>query len=116
MRDVLLDKHPPGQPANLHCIVEDEPPTIHPIIFDSLDAVLIRSAALQIDCAAGPSELDGHAWRRLCTSFKSASTELCQSLATTVKRLCTSLVDSKNIAPLMASRLIALSKNPGIPN
>ena len=89
------------------------PPEIHPIIFDSIDARLIRSAALKTSGAAGPSCLDAHAWRRLCTTFKSAST-LCQSLAEIAKRLCTSFVDPQGLAPLLASRLIALDKCPGV--
>ena len=64
--------------------------------------------------AAGPSCLDALGWRRLCTSFKTASFELCYSLALTAKCLCTELVDPATIAPLMASRLITLGKNPGV--
>ena len=50
----------------------------------------------------------------MCTSFKSASNELCQSLAATAKRLCTCFVKPESISPLLACRLIALSKNPGV--
>ena len=49
---------------------------------------------------AGPSSIDAHGCRRLCTSFKSASSDLCQSLALTAKCLCISLADSKSVAPL----------------
>ena len=51
---------------------------------------------------------------KLCTAFKSASTSLCQSLAEIAKRLCTSFVDPQGLAPLLASRLIALDKCPGV--
>ena len=47
-------------------------------------------------------------------SFKSASSELCHSLALAAKRLSTEFVHPTIIAPLVASRLIALSKNPGV--
>ena len=114
VRDILIDKHPPGQSAHPDSIIEDEPPTIHPVIFESLDATLIRSAALQTNGAAGPSGLDAIAWRKLCTSFKSTSNDLCRSLASVAKRLCTCLVDPTSIAPILASRLIALDKNPGV--
>ena len=46
--------------------------------------------------------------------FKGASSDSCQSFASTAKHLCTSLVDPKCIEPLMACRLIALDKNPGV--
>ena len=64
--------------------------------------------------SAGPSGLDAYGWRRLCTSFKGASGELCHSLALVARRVCTSFVDPKSISPLLACRLIALDKNPGV--
>ena len=64
--------------------------------------------------AAGPSGLDAHTWRRLCTAFRSASNSLCQSLAEVAKRLCTSFIDSQGLAPQLACRLIALDKCPGV--
>ena len=114
VRDILSEKHPPGQPAHHDAIIDDDPPDVHPVLFESLDAGMIRSAALHTSGAAGPSGLDALSWRRLCTSFKSASLELCHSLAATARRLCTELVDPASIAPLMANRLIALDKNPGV--
>ena len=114
VRDILLEKHPPCQPVHNDAIINDDTPDVHPVLFESLDAAAIRSAALYTSGAAGPSGLDAHGWRRLCTSFKTASFELCQSLALTAKRLCTEFVDPVSIAPLMACRLIALDKNPGV--
>lgn len=71
VRETLLQKHPPAQRAHPECIGE-EPQEPHPVIFESLDA----SAALKISGAAGPSGLDAHAWKRLCTCFKQASSDL----------------------------------------
>ena len=114
VRDVLISKHPPGQPANSNYIISSEPQDPHPVIFDSLDANTIRSAALRVNGAAGPSGLDAHAWRRLCTSFKGASSDLCASLASVARRICSSYVNPSIIAPLLACRLIALNKHPGV--
>ena len=75
---------------------------------------MIRSAALKINGAAGPSGLDAHGWRRLYTCFKSASRDLCASLASVARRICSSYVNPTLIAPLLACRLIALDKNPGV--
>ena len=50
----------------------------------------------------------------MCTSFKSASVQLCQSLALTARRICTETINPSTLAPLMAGRLIALNKNPGV--
>ena len=114
VRDILRDKHPPSQSVHPESIVPGDPQTIQPVVFDSIDASVVRSAALKTNGAAGPSGIDAHGWRQLCTSLKSASSDLCQSLALTAKRLCTSLVDPKSVAPLMACRLLALDKNPGV--
>ena len=109
-----MSKHPPGQPASPDSTLHGPPPEIHPVVFDSIDARLIRSTALRTSGAAGPSGLDAHSWRRLCTAFKTASNSLCQSLAEVAKRLCSSLVDPQGLAPLLACRLIALDKCPGV--
>ena len=115
VRDILSDKHPPGQPPQPDAIIADTvPPNIHPIVFDALDADAIKSAACHTNGAAGPSGLDALRWRRLCTSFKSASSELCQSLAKTAKRFCTELIDPSTTAPLLVCRLIVLDKKPGM--
>ena len=111
VRDVLVEKHPPPQPATNDCILQEETETPHPIIFESLDANVIRSAALKVTGAAGPSGLDAHEWRRLCTSHKGASRDLCSSLASVARRI---FVDPVSVGPLLASRLIALDKHPGV--
>ena len=83
-------------------------------MFDCVDAAAIRSATLRTDCAAGPSCIDARGWRRICTSFQTASYDLCQSLALLARRLCTVCVDPLGLAPLMACCLIALDKSPGV--
>ena len=114
VREVLISKHPPAQPAHPNCILKDEPENPHPIIFESLDASIVRSAALRVSGAAGPSGLDAHEWRGLCTSHKAVSRDLCASLATVARRICSSYVDPTSIKPLLACRLIALDKHPGV--
>ena len=114
VRDILQDKHPARQPPHPDSLIDNDPTSVHPVLFESIDASLIRHTALQVTGAAGPSGLDALCWRRLCTSFKSASLDLCQSLAHVAKRLCTEFVDPSIIAPLLSSRLIALNKNPGV--
>ena len=70
--------------------------------------------ALKTDGTAGPSGLDAAAWKRLCTSFKTASTDLCDALASTARKLCSRCVDPIGISAFVACRLIALDKNPGV--
>ena len=58
--------------------------------------------------------VDAYAWRRFCSSFKSASADLCNALAGVVRRLCTSRVDPEGLSGFVACRLVPLDKNPGV--
>ena len=75
---------------------------------------LIHNTVLKMDGAAGPSGLDATAWKRMCTSFKTSSADLCESLASTARRLCSEYVDLTGISALVACQLIALDKCPGV--
>ena len=114
--DILRTKHPKGQPPSPEAVIrKNEPrPTVHPIIFDRIDGNSIRAAALSTFGAGGPSKTDAHCWRRLCSSFKGASNDLCHSLALVARRLCTVHVNPEGLAAFTACRLIALDKNPGV--
>ena len=114
VRDILINKHPQGQRAHPQCIVHAPAEETHSVVFDSIDANAIRSASLRTTGSAGPSGLDAHEWRRLCTAFKGASTALCSALAQVAKRLCTSYVDPRSVSSFLACRLIALDKHPGV--
>ena len=87
VRDVLLEKHPPKQPPKKSTIAKPDTPVAepHPVIFDEINGQMIRDTILRMDGAAGPSGLDAASWKRLCTSFKAASTDLCESLAATAR-------------------------------
>ena len=91
-----------------------EPADVHPVLFDSLTGSTIRRAALRTRGAAGPSGLNADGWRRLCSSFKSHSHDLCEALASFARRICTELVDPKLLTAFVACRLIPLDKNPGV--
>jgi hypothetical protein len=101
-KETVLDVHPPSAPPYEDSIIEaaHAPSTVvvHPVIFDSITGKTIRSTALRTTGVAGPSGIDARGWRRLCTSFKTASDDLCHSLA---RRLSTVFVDP-GLAPLMS--------------
>ena len=110
---MLKSKLPEGQHIHDECNLEDVPLS-HPVKFDSLDASLILSMVLRTTGAAGPCGVEALGWRKLCTSFQGASKNLCNSLAVTVKRICTTYVHPEIITPILVSRLIALDKVPGV--
>ena len=83
-------------------------------LFEQLTGDLIKWAALCTHGAAGPSGVDAYAWRRLCSSFGSASMALCNSLAAIARRLCTQDVDSVELMAFVACRLIPLDKKPRV--
>ena len=89
VREALLKKRPPGKPHALSAIVTMENSTsdFHPVLFDRIDGDLIQSTALKTEGTAGHSGLDAAAWRRLCMSFKSGSTELCDASSCWKKNL-----------------------------
>jgi len=62
--DVLRSKHPPAQLLYMDFLLHgwENPPQSHPVIFDSLNASVICSAALKTKGAAGLSGLDAHCW------------------------------------------------------
>ena len=114
--DVLKDKHPLGRAADPALVldVNESSVTFHPVLFDGLDAALIRSVALQISGAAGPLGADARSWRLYCTSFGSTSADLCHAISAFGHRICTSYVDPTGLTAYTACRLIPLDKNPGV--
>lgn len=111
----LQDKHPPGRPA-IPSAISDSPPAAEPheVIFDQIDGPLIRSIVQGMDGSAGPSGLNAGNWKRMCSSFRRTSEDLCKSIARLARRLCTGYVDPEGISALVACRLIALDKCPGV--
>ena len=58
--------------------------------------------------------MDVSSWKKMCSSFGRESEDLCDSIASNAKKLHTRYIDPIGIEALMASRLIALSKDPGV--
>ena len=77
VRDVLISKHPPSQPAHNSCIIPADPVDPHHIIFNSLDANAIRSAALKVKGALqGSMHMGGDA----CALASRVPPETCVNL------------------------------------
>lgn len=103
-RDVLKEKHLLGRDPDACCLMDGEYEPVNSITFDGLDADAIRHAALHTHGAAGPSGLDAYAWRRLCSSFKSASNSLCVALASVARRIATTTVHPEGLSAFVACR------------
>ena len=100
----IQDEHPPGRVADPAQVLDVSEPSV----------ALIRSVALQISGAAGPSGADARSWRLYCTSFGSTSADLCHAISAFGRRICTSYVDPTGLTAYTACRLIPLDKNPGV--
>ena len=50
----------------------------------------------------------------MCSSFKGASSRLCEALARFARLLASTSLDPAGLAPFLSCRLIALNKNPGV--
>ena len=118
VRDILLKNIHPNSHLKKSTIITSDTPSAesHPILFDEVNWERIRNTILRMDGAAGQSGLDAASWKRLCTSLKSASADLCESLATTARRICTCYVDPSGMSAFVACRLIALDKCLGTIN
>ena len=113
---MLRMKHPKEEPASADVLFPDEPVVIHPIVFEKIDAELVRTAARKTQGGSGPSGMDADGWRRILVSnsFGKSSSDLCQSIAQLAKKLCTEEQNDASLEAFLACRLIPLDKNPGI--
>ena len=116
VRDVLEDKHPDPELVHADTILNEQMTSVnfHPVLFDNINAEVIRNSALRTEGAAGPSGVDAMSWRRLCTAFGQKSNDLCSALAAVARRICTTYVDPSCLTAYTSCRLIPLDKCPGV--
>ena len=112
--EVLEQKHPAAAPASFGSVLFGPVVDFQPVVFDRLDATVVRQAALRSRGAAGPSGVDAAGWRRLCCSFGRESTALCTAIAAVCRRMSCCYLDPNTLEAFTACRLIPLDKNPGV--
>ena len=83
-------------------------------MFECLNGDVIKNVALHSKGSAGPSGVDAVAGRRMCSSYKEASSNLCEALARVARRICTTMVPPDGLGALLACRLVPLNKNPWV--
>jgi hypothetical protein len=114
-KKLLAEKHPKGEDANPEVLIKGDPPEgIDPVAFAGLHGGLIKACALKTEGAAGVSGASDQLWRKMATSYKDTSTDLCASVAAATRRLATEFLDPKSLEALMANRGIPLNKCPGL--
>ena len=112
--DILREKYPEPGKAYLNYLVVNEhliSLPYHQSTFEELIASMVRKVCMNRHGSHGTSSLDANKWRRLLTSFKSSSTDLCKTIAKLAIRIATSHL---TCLPYISCRLIALDKCPGI--
>lgn len=111
----LLQLHPAAPPFLAEAVTTRAPaPQIHPVIYKEINGNLIKSVTLKISGSAGPSVLDSGAWKRACCSFGRFSIDLCDAISRVAQKISATIVNPDSINALLASRLTALDKCPGV--
>ena len=117
VRHILAEKHPAARPVDDDALVLPEERAgseVHPVLFQQITGEKIRSIALRVKGAAGPSGVDAAGWRRILVSFHRESKNLCAAIAAFARRLCTDYLDPSSLRAFLACRLIPINKNPGV--
>ena len=84
VREALSSLHPDPMSVKFEALLESTLPNAlphDPVIFTSINGRMIKDIALHSAGSAGPSGIDALAWRRMCSSFKEASSNLCDAIA-----------------------------------
>ena len=112
----LKSKHPQSMEVQDNSLLFGPTYKVETVIYNSIDGKTIEKAARSMNGSAGPSGVDGEAWKRLLCSKSGGKTSeaLCDSIANIVRRLASEHVDPMCIEAIVNCRLIPLDKNPGI--
>ena len=107
----LCQKHPDAKPSNDTMMWHGPFNQLNEIIFDGINADLMRKYAIRTKGSHGPSGLDAKSWSKiLCNSTcGNASDNLCHAITLLVRMLCSEkLVGPKSIKGLVPRPLIPL--------
>ena len=113
---LLRTKHPEAREMHEDVILQGPIPTVENVIFDVIDEHMVYEAAKITRGGSGPSGMDADGWRRILTSrdYGDTGSDLRKAIASMIKTICTKEINDLSLAPLMASRLVPLDKNPGL--
>ena len=110
-------EHPIASPIYEDKLLQGPIKYISPVIYDNINAALIRKCAVRTNGASGPSGLDADCWKKMIGggSFGAVSDDLCHAIALMTRQLCIDeSKDPGSISAISACRLIPLDKCPGL--
>ena len=110
----LADKHLEAQQAKFGSVLFGPVEDVPAILYQQRNGEMVREVALRTKGSCGSSGVDANGFERMlaCKSFKKSSMNLCDSLATLARRLCTEFGDPLTIEPILTSLLIPLDQEP----
>jgi len=111
-REVLLDKHPEGEEPGQHAMPSYA--TLPELPWVSITEEHIEKAARQLQGSAGPGGANGEAWQMWLVRCGEHSLRLRRAVAAVASMMANKTVPWEHIRALMANRLIALDKCPGL--
>jgi len=113
--DLLIDKHPRGAPALKGTLLYGPLYDIPKSFYDNIDEIMIEKAIARTHGAAGPSNMDGHFFRQICSRrYREEGSVMKQNIAALARKLASEPVDPYKLEAFTTSRLIPLNKDPGV--
>ena len=110
--EVLASKHPePRPPHSLSLLTADELPHFEDI---EITGALIHKVVFGIQGGAGPGGCDASHWHDVLLRYGSHSSRLRDAVASLTRTMANNFIPWCSIRALLANRLIALNKNPGV--
>ena len=113
MKEVLKQKHPASTEPGIEAMHNyDFPPPLMPGL--DVTAEHVESTARKLQGGAGPGGSNAEAWQDWLLRFGKHSAELREAVASLTRRMSNDIVPWEQLRALMANRLIALDKCPGV--
>uniref|UniRef100_A0A1X7TNZ6 Reverse transcriptase domain-containing protein n=1 Tax=Amphimedon queenslandica TaxID=400682 RepID=A0A1X7TNZ6_AMPQE len=110
--DALQMKHPsPRLPHSFSLLDTGDLPDLEDL---DITGNHVHQVALRIQGSAGPGGCDAAHWQDILLRYGPASRRLCDCVANLSRCLANSVLDWSLLRALLASRLIALDKSPGV--
>ena len=110
--DILKNKHPSSHPRHSSTLLDTpQLPTLEDLDITSNH---VHFVAMNIEGSAGPGGCDALHWQDALLRFRSCSHHLHDNVADLSRHLANSIIDWNNIKALLANRIIALDKCPGV--